>query len=113
MANLYNLPNATAGLDEILIQTLNSSDNMFGITPLLLTFVFFVVFLGGMSRQKARSGNADYSMWLVIASISILMLTLIMSMISGFINTGTLAVVIIITIFSGIWLWFDKSRGES
>ncbi len=110
---LYNLPNQSTGLDQILVDTLNSSPDMFNIAPLLLIFVYFTVLLGGISRQKARSGTADVPMWNVLAFFSIFIVELIMTMVSGFTNITTLAIVIMLTILSVVWLWLDKSRGES
>jgi len=106
---LYNLPNATSGLDEILIDTATS---VTGLIPLLLLFVFFVVFLGGVGLQTKRLGTADYPLWSVVASISTFLVTLLMSVKEGFINITWLAVVIVITIFSGVWLFLDRKITE-
>lgn len=107
---LYDLPNSTVGLDQILVETITAVP---GVSSLLLTFVYFIVFLGGISRQKARSGIADYPMWSVVASMSIFIIALIMSVIEGLIRLDILAVVIIITIFSVVWLWLDRKQGEA
>ena len=64
---LYTLPNVTTGADKLLIDTINVVP---GFTPMLLFFVFFIVFLGGIARQNAKTGNAEYSMWSVVASLS-------------------------------------------
>lgn len=106
---LYNLPNSTEGLDNIVIQTVNSVP---GFTPLLLLFVFFTVFLGGIARQKTRTGTADYPMWCTIASISVFMIALIMSMVEGMIRLDWLVIVTVVTIFSGVWLFLDKRQSE-
>ena len=107
---LYNLPNSTTGLDDILVQTITEVPT---ISSLLLVFVYFIVFLGGISRQKARSGIADYPMWSVIASISIFIIALIMSVISGLIKLDVLVIATIVPIFSVIWLWLDRKQGEN
>ncbi len=109
MSYLYELPNATSGMDAILIQTINIFP---AFTPLLLLFVFFVVFLGGIGRQKLRTGTADYPVWSVIASLSMLMVALILSIVSGFIRLDWLVIVVVITIFSGIWFFLDRRAGE-
>lgn len=106
---LYQLPNATNGLDTIGTQTITTLP---GLMPMILLFVFFVVFLGGVARQKARTGTADYSMWAVVASISTLLLTLVASVSSGFIRLDWLAIVVTITIFSGVWLFLDRRQSE-
>ena len=97
--SLYNLPNATSGIDDIAIQVITAVPSL---TPLILLFVFFVVFIGGIARQSSRSVTADYPMWSVIASISTLMIALLMSLKEGFIRLEWLVIVIVITIFSGV-----------
>ena len=79
---------------------------------MLLLFVFFVVFLGGISRQKARTGTSDYAMWAVVASLSTFMVTLIMTLIEGLIRLDWLVIVVVITIFSVVWLFLDKKQSE-
>ena len=106
---LYNLPNSTEGLDAIVVQTVNAVPIF---TPLLLAFVFFVVFLGGASKQKTRSGSADYAMWSTVASMSTLMVALIMSMVEGIIHLDVLVIVVVVTIFSGVWLFLDRKSSE-
>jgi len=107
--SLYNLPNSTAGGDDILVQTVASVPSL---TPLILAFVFFVIFLGGISRQKTRTATADYSMWSVVASIGTLMIALIMTMIEGIIRLDWLMIVVVVTIFSGVWLFLDRKQSE-
>jgi len=107
--SLYNLPNSTAGADDILIDTVTAVP---GLSSLLLVFVFFIVFLGGISRQKARGGTADYPMWSVTASLSTFLVALIMSLVQGLIRLDILIIVTVITIFSGVWLFLDKRAGE-
>ena len=109
MPYLYDLPNATSGIDAILVQTINIFP---AFTPLLLLFVFFVVFLGGIGRQKQRTGTADYPVWSVIASLSMLMVSLILSISAGYIRLDWLVIVVVITIFSGVWLFLDRRAGE-
>lgn len=109
---LYNLPNATDGLDNIVVQTITAVPSFM---PLLLVFVFFVVFLGGVSRQKARTGTADYPMWMTLASLSTLLISLISTTGVGFINsTGILYLVIplALTIVFAAWLFLDRKAGE-
>jgi len=105
---LYELPNAT-NLDDILVQT---GTTMSAFVPFLLLFVFFIVFLGGVARQKARTGTSDYPAWAVVASISTLMVVLIMSVIEGLIHLDWLIIVVTITIFSGVWLFLDRRQSE-
>lgn len=107
--SLYNLPNETTSLDNILVEAIAASPSF---TPLMLVFAFFVVFLGGSGRQLARTGSADYSMWSVIASLGTFMIALIMSTISGVIRLDWLVIVITVTIFSGIWFFLDRKPSE-
>lgn len=107
--DLYTLPNATEGIDTIAVQVVTEIP---AFTPLLLAFVFFLIFLGGISRQKFRTGSADTPAWAVVASLATLMVSLILSMITGLILLDWLVIVIVITIFSGVWLFLSKRGGE-
>jgi len=106
---LYNLPNSTSGLDDIMIQTSAVSS---AITPLLLVFVFLVVFIGGITRQKIRTGTADYSAWAIIASMATLLPALLFSITAGFIRLDWLIIVISINILSAIWFFMDRKVSE-
>ena len=106
---LYTLPNSTTGIDQIFKQTITALP---GLPSLILAFVWFVVFLGGMGQQKLRTGLSEASTWAVIASMSIFLLSLLMTSTTGIISLSTLGVVIAITILSGVWLFFDKRQGE-
>ncbi len=109
MAYLYTLPNSTAGIDAIAIQTFSSFPWM---TPLILMFVYFTVFLGGITRQKFRTGTADYPVWSIIASLSILVIALLFSVAAGFIRLDWLVIVVSLNILSAIWLFLDKRSSE-
>lgn len=109
LMNLYTLPNATSGLDEILTQTVTTVPSF---APLLFVFVWFVVMLGGSGMQSRRLGTADYPMWAMVASLSVFLLALLMSVIEGLIRLEWLVIVIVLTIFSGIWLFLDRKAGE-
>jgi len=102
---IYTLPNSTTGADGILINVVSILP---AFTPLILAFVFFFLFLGGSLRQKARNGEADYPLWSVVASIGMLMTSLILSTATGIIQLGWLVIVVVITIFSGVWLFLNR-----
>ena len=106
---LYDLPNATTGFDNVLVELVSTVPEFI---PLTLMFIFFVIWLGGISRQKARSGTADYSLWAVVASISTLLVALILSIASGLMNVVWLSVVIVVAIFSSIWFFLDRKSSE-
>lgn len=105
---LYDLPNATT-LDNIAIQMVTAVPSFI---PLLLFFVFFLVFLGGAARQKAKTGNPDFPMWGVVASVSVLILALLMSTITGIISLDWLVIVVVITILFGVWFFLDHRQSE-
>jgi len=109
VAYLYELPNATSGLDAIMVQTLNIFP---ALTPLILLFVFLVVFLGGITRQKLRSGTSDYPAWAMVASLATLIPALLFSVQAGFIRLDWLVIVITLNILSSIWFFFDRKYTE-
>src|SRR3990167_6808988 len=109
MAYLYDVPNSTTGFDAILVDTAREVP---ALGPFILFFVFMVVFLGGIMRQKARVGTADYAMWSVVASIGTLIIALIMSTIVGVIRLDWLVIVVVVTLLSGIWLFLDRKPSE-
>lgn len=107
--SLYELPNATSGMDAILVETITAVPSF---TPLILAFVFFVVFLGGISRQKIRTGTSDYAMWSVVAALATFMIALIMTMVEGIIHLDVLVIVVSVTIMCGVWLFLDRRQSE-
>ena len=109
MAHLYELPNSTTGMDSIVTDTLSVSPFL---TPMILFFVFIVVFLGGITRQKIRNGTADYSSWAILASIATLLPTLIFSIDAGFIQLDWLLIVVALNILSAIWFFLDRKPSE-
>jgi len=109
MAYLYDLPNATSGIDAIMIQTI---DTFPWLGAMMLMFIFLVVLLGGITRQKARTGTADYSAWAIIASLATLLPALFMSVSAGFIQLDWLIVVVALNILSAIWFFFDRKPSE-
>lgn len=111
MTYLYNLPNSTEGIDAIAIQ-LFASDSFYWLPALLLFFVFLVVFIGGITRQKIRTGSADYSAWAIIASMATLLPALLFSVTSGFISVDWLVIVVTLNILSAIWFFLDRRVTE-
>ena len=105
---LYTLPNSTSGMDQIFKDTITVISQL---PYLILGFVWFVIFLGGMGQQKARLGIAETSTWAVIASFAILIIALLMSITTGIINVRDLAIVVSITILSAVFFFFDKKQG--
>lgn len=104
----YNFPNATTP-DEILV-SLSSSVPIFPI--MVLFFIWFVVFLGGSTRQINRIGQADIPQWSLFASISIFLVSLIMTITAGIIPLSVLAVVTAITLLNAVWFFLSEGRFE-
>lgn len=107
--HLYNLPNATEGFDVMIGDSIASVPIF---APMLLLFVFCLVFISGSTSQKRRTGFADIPMWSTIASLSTLMIALAMSLVSGLISVTTLVVVVLLTILSGAWLLLGENNRE-
>lgn len=106
---LYNLPNMTGGMDETLIEIATSIPSfIIGV----LVFIFGFVFLSGMATQRRRTGYSDTPMWCLLASISTLMIALIMTLKRGIISGQVLGVVVAVVILSGLWFFLSKGRGE-
>jgi uncharacterized membrane protein YhdT len=107
--SIYNLPNQTRGMDETLVEVIATVG---AFIPGLLLFVFGFILITGLFAQKKRTGYADMPMWLTMASFSTLLVTLILTMKEGLVNLTTLGIVISITLFSGLWLFLSRGRGE-
>ena len=106
---LYDIPNMTDGIDVALIGTATAVPIFI---PMFLLFVFGVVFVGGITSQKRRLGTADMPMWATTASLSTLMVSLPLTLAIGLITLDILAVVVVLTIMSGVWLFLDRNRNE-
>jgi hypothetical protein len=110
MANIYEIPNLTGGMDDAFVGVVTAVPSYI---PLLLVFVFGVIFIGGAIRQKARTGSADLPMWASVSSLSTFLVSLIFTLRAGIIQLEILSIVATITIASGVWLFLSKSRGEA
>ena len=106
--SIYQQPqfNGT-GVDEILVEA-TSAVPIF--TPMLLFFIFGVVFVTGYRKQSLATGTGDAPVWATIAGIATSFVALIMSSRPGLIDTLTLTITIVITIFMGIWLFSSRDR---
>ena len=107
--SLYNLPNSTGGLDNILIQVVAEVPSFM---VLFTMFTYFFVFLSGMSLQKRSSGIADAPLWSTLGFISASFLNLILSLGSGVVNPSVLGIMVALTMFSALWLFLDRGRNE-
>ena len=106
---LYTLPNSTEGMDTILKETITVVPFL---TPMILFFIFTVVFLGGISRQKLRTGQPDYPSWAIIASMATLLPALILSVNDGFIELTWLLVIVSLNLLSAVWFFLDRKVSE-
>ena len=110
MAYLYDLPNSTAGIDAIVLQMTTGS--FYWLVPVMLFFTFILVFMGGVSRQKIKTGTADYSAWAIMASMATLLPALLFSVSAGFIRLDWLIIVVVLNIVSAIWFFLDRKITE-
>lgn len=106
----YEIPNSTAGIDGILIDIVNQVPSL---TIMFSIFVFFFVFLTGMSLQSRRSGVVDMPLWSTLALLSVVMLNLIFSLTAGIVDPIVLGVSVSLTFFSGLWLFLSRGRFEN
>jgi len=105
---IYNLTNATAP-DEILI---GISTSVPVLPIMILVFVWFFVFLGGSQKQSSRYGYADAPQWAVLASLSILLLGLVMTITAGMIGLPILIIIVSVNILTAIWFFMSRGRME-
>ena len=106
---VYSIPNATTGMDDILVQ---EQATLSSFIPLVLLFIFLIVFLGGVVRQKARTGTADYPLWALLGSLTAFFTSLLLGMIQGLINVFTTGIIIFIVILFGVWYILDRKAQE-
>jgi hypothetical protein len=106
---IFTLPNATSGMDAIGIQLVSAVP---GFIPMMLLFVFLVVLIGGITRQKARSGTADYPMWFTVGALSSFLVSLLLSVSSGFLRLEWLVISFAFLVVCGIWFFMsEKGHG--
>lgn len=107
---IYEQPNMTGGIDNTLIEIAHSVPAF----PIgLLIFVYITVLLGGTAAQTRRTGSADYPLWALLASLSIFLLALIMTIKVGLIDLTVLGIIIAINILTGFWFFMSKGRNET
>jgi len=107
---LYSIPNSTSGLDSIVLQMTEGS--FYWLVPMILFFTFMIIFVGGITRQKIKTGTSDYSVWAVLASIATLLPALLFSVTAGFIRLDWLVIVVSLNILSAIWFFLDRKITE-
>ena len=110
LAYLYDLPNSTSGIDSIVNQMTTGS--FYWLVPMILFFTFCLVFIGGITRQRIKTGTADYSAWAIIASMATLLPALLFSVQAGYIRLDWLVIVVTLNIASAFWFFLDKKVTE-
>jgi len=105
----YNIPNMTNGIDGTLVEI---AAELPIFIPFLLLFVWGFIFMSGTATQKKRGGFGDMPLWATLSSIATLMVALTLSITAGMMTGTVLAIVVIVTILSGVWLFLDKSNRE-
>tara|TARA_R100000687_G_C6434137_1_gene157211 strand:- start:98 stop:427 length:330 start_codon:yes stop_codon:yes gene_type:complete len=106
---IYNPPNLTSGMDQLIVGTITAVPEF---TSFFLVFVYLMMLIGGSTAQKRRIGSADLPMWSTLASLTTLLVALPLTLTLGLIQIEVLSAVVIVTIFSGIWLFLDRNRNE-
>lgn len=108
MTYTYTQPNLTSnGLDEI-ITDVGSSVSFF--VPMILVFIFGVIFITGYRNQKRKEGIGDAPLWATLAGTSTSIVALLMSFATDMITLPILSMTVAVTISCGIWLFFSKDR---
>lgn len=105
----YTFPNVTDGFDTMIVGTASTLPIF---VPMFLLFIWMVVFISGVIAQQRRSGTADFPMWSTLASLSTLLIALPLTITKGLIGVTTLVIVVVITFFSGLWLFLSQSSRE-
>jgi len=105
----YDHINITDGLDEVLVQ-IGTQVPIFA--PMLLTFVFLTVAIGGMIAQKTRTGFADAPLWFTIGSLSAFLVALPLTLTAGIVSVTTYGVLLVIGLISAMWLILVPSNRE-
>lgn len=105
---IYTIPNGTTP-DEIVPQVISQVPVL---SAGLLVLVFFMVFLGGISRQKGKGIQSDYALWGTIAGISMVMVVAVMSIIQGYISLTLAVISLVVTFGFGLWFFLDKRPNE-
>ncbi len=107
---LFTAPNLTEGLDEAIVGVATAVPAF----PIMsLFFVFFSVLLGGIASQNRRVGYSDVPMWGLLASLSVFLLSLLMTLRAGILPAWVLGVVVALNILMGFWYFLSHGKGET
>ena len=104
----FDFPNGTTP-DAALI---GISTSVPALPIMILVFTWLFIFLRGSIKQSQRFGYADFSQWAVLSSMACLLLSLMMTVISGIITVQILIIVVSVTILTAIWFFLSRGRFE-
>jgi len=104
----FEFPNGTTP-DEVLIGTATIIP---ALPIMILFFTWMLIFLRGSIMQSKRSGYADMPQWATLASLSCVLLSLVMTTKAGLITLPILLIVTGVTTLSGIWFFMSRGRFE-
>jgi hypothetical protein len=107
---IYSDVNLSSGVDTALISI---ATQIPALPIAVLIFTFIIVLVGGTSAQSRRFGYSDWAMWSLLASLSCLLLSLIMTINLGLIDLGTLGIVIALNILTAFWFFTSRGRFET
>lgn len=96
--------NLSSGMGQLFVYTQ-------GIIPffdaLMFGFILIVLSFGMYFTQELKGGKGDFPVAFSVGCFVTTVLAAIMQMINGFVQAGTLGVLIALTIVSFIWLFFS------
>ena len=104
--SLYTLPNQTTP-DGIL---LGISEQVPAFPIMSLILVWFIIFIGGSKRQSDKTGMSDMPQWGLLASVTVLVLGLLMTITAGIISLQTLIIIVAINILTATWYFLSRGR---
>ena len=109
MVYKFAQPTLVGGMDQTLVEVATAVP---AFIIGFLIFVWMIVFLGGMGQQSSRKGFGDAPLWATMASMSTVLVSLLLTLKPGLMSIEALGIVVAVTIFSGIWLFMSKGRNE-
>jgi len=103
----YTLYDSSAGFDVAIVQT---TTQVGAFLPMLLLFVWIIIFLGGVRGQTRRTGSAETPLWAALASMATFMLSLIFTLVieSNVMMSTILGITLGLTILTGVWAFMSS-----
>lgn len=98
--------NMSEGLQVIFLYV---NDLTGGLFVSLFVFAFFaIICLGSYYSQQRLNGEGSFPASFAVAGFSTVILTVLMSLIAGFIPTYTILIAIVVTVLGVLWLYMDS-----